>query len=390
MKRLMLMGLVVLAVGACADRDVTGLNDEVAILERGPEFHIARGADHIKVMSQNMYFGAPVEPVIAAPPDSIPLRVREAWETMIDTDFPARAKAMAAEMAKAMPHLIGLQEVAIYRTEQVWDPANEATEVFLDFLDTLLAELDVLNAHYEIAATQTTTDIEFPKLEFLPDGTIYASGVRLTDRDVILARSDVALADADSALYGIWMGPDATPPTPIPVNVYRGWTAVTATVNGRDFRFMNTHFESEDQQGLHAIRTGQAAELAQLLMMETLPLIVVGDLNSGPGRPVSEGEYPAYDLLLDVGYRDLWADGISPKGFDTCCHAGDLSNRRPMLDQRIDLVLYRNFELGRRSLAWSWLVNEKHQDLMRYGTWSSDHAGVISWIVFPNWGMAAD
>jgi endonuclease/exonuclease/phosphatase family metal-dependent hydrolase len=175
------------------------------------------------------------------------------------------------------------------------------------------------------------------------------------------------------------------------VDVLRGWGAVTATVDGKDFRFVNTHLESEDQQGLHAIRTAQAYELTQVLMAETLPLIVVGDFNSGPGRPVSEGEYTAYQLMHDFGYMDLWVDGISAKGRgNTCCHVGDLSNRHPTHDQRIDLVLYRNFELNQRSLAWSWLVNEKRQDLQRYGTWSSDHAGIFSWLVFPQTGMVAD
>jgi hypothetical protein len=95
--------------------------------------------------------------------------------------------------------------------------------------------------------------------------------------------------------------------------------------------------------------------------------------------------------MLDFGYMDLWADGISAKGRgNTCCHAGDLSNTKPTHDQRIDLVFYRNFELNRRSLAWSWLVNEKRQDFKRYGTWSSDHAGIFSWLVYPKMAMVAD
>ena len=146
----------------------------------------------------------------------------------------------------------------------------------------------------------------------------------------------------------------------------------------------------EYQQGLHFIRTAQAGELLGVLSAETLPLIVVGDFNSGPGRPVQPGEDPtAYEMMLGAGYMDLWVDGISAKERgNTCCHAGDLTNLWPTHDQRIDLVLYRNFALDRRSLAWSWLVNEKRQDLKRYGTWSSDHAGVFSWIVFPKAVMA--
>ena len=395
MKRLILMGLVVFTVAACADRDVMGVNDEAAVLEQTPEFHIARGAGHIKVMSQNLYFGAPVEPIIEAPDLlSIAMAVDEAWQIMVDTDFPTRAKAMAAEMARARPHLIGLQEVAIYRTKESIFDQDPAETVFQDFLEILLEELEDRGAHYDIAVELTTTDVEFPKFEgMMPDGeTPILSGVRLTDRDVILVRRGVPWQDPAFGLYSNWFGPGAPNPIPIPVDVLRGWTVVTATVGGKDFRFVNTHLESEDQQGLHAIRTGQAYELTQVLMAETLPLIVVGDFNSGPGRPVQPDEDPtAYELMLGSGYMDLWVDGISAKGRgNTCCHVGDLSNTKPTHDQRIDLVFYRNFELNRRSLAWSWLVNNKRRDLKRYGTWSSDHAGIFSWLVFPKRRMVAD
>jgi endonuclease/exonuclease/phosphatase family metal-dependent hydrolase len=372
---------------------VTGVNNEVAILEQGPEFHIARGATHIKVMSQNLYFGAPVEPIISAPdPISAAIAVDEAWDIMVATNFPVRAEAMAKEMAKAKPHLIGLQEVAIYRTEEVFNPNHDATQVFQDFLAILLDELENRNAHYDVAVELTTTDVEFPKFEGFDDvGDPILSGVRLTDRDVILVRSDVEWTDATSDLYGLWFGPSSPISIPIPVDVLRGWGAVTATIGGHDYRFVNTHLESEDQQGLHFIRTAQAEELANVLAEETLPLIVVGDFNSGPGRPVQPGEDPtAYDLLLYLGYRDLWVDGMSAKGENTCCHAGDLSNMWPTHDQRIDLVLYRNFDLGQPPLAWSKVVNDKRHDLRRYGTWFSDHAGVISWIVFPRSRMVVE
>ncbi|MGD8726238.1 MAG: hypothetical protein PVH40_01270, partial [Gemmatimonadales bacterium] len=247
MKRLILMGLAVFTLAGCVDRDVMGVNDEVAVLDETPEFHIARGAGHIKVMSQNLYFGAPVEPIIAAPdPISAAIAVAEAWEVMVRTDFPTRAQALAAEIADAAPHLIGLQEVAIYRTEEIFDPAQEATEVFQDFLEILLEELENRDASYDVAVELTTTDVEFPKYEgMMPDGmTPILSGVRLTDRDVILVREDVDWQNPLAALYSNWFGPNAPNPIPIPVDVLRGWGAVTATVDGKDFRFVNTHLES--------------------------------------------------------------------------------------------------------------------------------------------------
>jgi hypothetical protein len=59
-----------------------------------------------------MYVGAPVEPILAEPdPNLVPIRVAEAWATLLATDFPARARAMADEIARTRPHLVGLQEV---------------------------------------------------------------------------------------------------------------------------------------------------------------------------------------------------------------------------------------------------------------------------------------
>jgi hypothetical protein len=391
MHRLSLLVIPALALSACAERPVAGPAHGVAGFESAQlDARAAVAAGDLTVASVNMYFGAPVDQIIDAPAEEVPAAVAEAWAILIQTDFPARARASAAQLAKHRPHLIGLQEAALLRTEPVFDPSTPAETEFLDFLTILVDELADVGAYYEVAVSQTTTDIELPKLEGVtPGGQPILSGVRLTDRDVILVRSDVAWSNAMSSLYSVFLGPSYDPTIPIAIDVLRGWTAVTATVSGIDVRFANTHLESEDRGPLHQIRTGQAFELTQVMMGETLPLIVVGDFNSGPGRPLGEGEYPAYDLMLDAGYTDVWTHPSAPSARgNSCCHADDLSNTRPQFAQRIDLIFAKNLaglmQPSGKTLWQSQLLNDQVGDLKKYGVWSSDHAAVVSRLVLPN------
>jgi hypothetical protein len=401
MRRALILLAAAALIGACADRTATGPESGVAALEDGGTAFTSgamrnnsTAASNVRVATVNVYFGAPVDPILEASEDEIPLAVAEAWAIVEQTDFPSRARALAAELAKDKPHLIGLQEVAILRTEPVFDPTSPAEDEYLDFLTIIVEELAARNASYDVAVTLTTTDVELPKFDGLTDeGQPIISGVRLTDRDAILVRSDVPWSEEASNLYSVFLGPSFDPNIPIPIDVLRGWTAVTATVHGMDFRFVNTHLESEDRGALHQIRTGQAQELMLTFMGESRPLIVVGDFNSGPGRPLGEGEYPAYQLLLDAGYTDAWL--LQPGKIDdglTCCHAGDLSNMQPVFTQRIDLVLLRNMDglgpHGGSPLVQASVFNDEPTDLKKYGVWSSDHAHVAAQVVLPNPQMA--
>ena len=73
----------------------------------------------VKVMTRNLYLGADIFRVVEAAqnpdpnlgPLSVPIAVAEVFQTMLNTDFWERAEAIADEIAKAKPDVIGLQEV---------------------------------------------------------------------------------------------------------------------------------------------------------------------------------------------------------------------------------------------------------------------------------------
>jgi len=76
----------------------------------------ALAEDGVTVMTRNMYFGADLTPAIAA--TTVPALILAAthiFAVVNASDVPSRVDGMAAEIAKARPDLVGLQEVAIWR-----------------------------------------------------------------------------------------------------------------------------------------------------------------------------------------------------------------------------------------------------------------------------------
>jgi endonuclease/exonuclease/phosphatase family metal-dependent hydrolase len=367
-----------------------------------PDAHLFAMAGDFTIMTQNMYFGAPVENIIAAPADQVPIEVAKSWAVVMATDFPARARALSAEIARVQPDVIGLQEVAQFYSQtpsdilafdfgtgqvgQVGYPIPNATHVELDFLPTLLADLRQRGFHYRVASIIKDTDIEMPRFDGLaPEGYPLFSDIRLLDYDVVLVRQGIQFRNADAANFA----------TVLQLNplqaIKRGWAAVDVKLKGTTYRFVSTHLESDN----NATKLAQAQELVQVFQGEQKPLIIVGDFNSGPGRP-DDGGLETYDFMLGAGYADLWLQhpGGRGDGF-TCCNAGDLSNTTPegFLIQRIDLMLLRNFPDPRRHVGQNQVrarvVGGSARELQRYGVWASDHAGVAAAfdvVGRPGWG----
>jgi endonuclease/exonuclease/phosphatase family metal-dependent hydrolase len=321
----------------------------------------------IQVMTRNLYLGTSLGPLFEiSDPRDIPFTVAELWNNVLANDFPTRAIAIADEIARTEPKLIGLQEVAYYELM----PPGQPVQV-LDYLDLLIEQLEARGLTYEVAATADNINLAFPI--FLPPATI--GQIRFLLRDVILARVDVATANPGAGNYATRLELSAAG---VHVVIPRGWTAVDATVKGVTVRFVNTHLEA-----FHPLINGaQARELAGILQGEERSTILVGDINAGPGDP---DDRPAYGILLAAGFSDAWAVAHPRQDGFTCCFSNDLTETHIVPDYRIDMILFRqprNEDTGVDHVNAA-RVGHRMQDRVWSSTvgallWPADHTGVVA------------
>jgi endonuclease/exonuclease/phosphatase family metal-dependent hydrolase len=310
----------------------------------------------ITVMTRNLFLGTDLQPIFAA--TTLPALAGAAgagWAQVQANNFPTRAEALADEIAASVPDLVGLQEAMLFRTDVPADgPATPAETVAYDFVGLLVDELSDRGLRYKVVSTYTGTDAE------LPAGWPPTKDVRLTDRVVVLARTDARMkvSNPRSGAY-----PAALTVTTFagPLTLPRGWASVDVKVRGTSFRLVTTHLDAFAAP----IRNAQAGQLVNGPAAGGLPVVLVGDLNSGPG-----GDSSAYGILSSAGFVDAWTGS----GGLTCCHAVDLHNRSATLTKRIDLVLTRG---GFVPVAVD-VVGEETADRTPNGLWPSDHAGVVA------------
>ena len=331
---------------------------------RAEEPHPFAGDRQVTVMTQNLYLGTDLNPIFGA--QSLPAllgAVGAGWAQVQANDFPARAQAIADEIAAAKPDLVGLQEAELYRTDAPPDgPATPAEHVAYDFIDLLVGALAERGLSYAPVSTFNGTDVE------LPAGLPPTLDVRFTDRVTMLARtdentSDLKLSNAQSGTY-----PTAVtlPTVAGPITAPRGWVSVDVKIRGKSFRLITTHLEAFSP----FVRNPQAAELLAGPADTSLPVVAIGDFNSGPGFDLG-----AYGILLGGGFSDAWPGGPG----NTCCHAADLHNPSPTLTKRIDLVLTR----GGFETVSEEVVGDDVADRTASGLWPSDHAGVVATLRLP-------
>lgn len=370
MQRLLTLAAVTLAA-ACGDSG-TPVAPRAAELAPPAAAPAAAAADRgPTVMTYNVYYGADFLPVLAAPLDSVPFATARVWAGVQATDFPARAGALAREIAAARPDLVGLEEAAIWRRRHP-GTGEPATDVALDFVQILIDSLAARGAHYTLAAADSTTDIQLPAFAGMDGDTPVFDDLRVTDRDAVLVREGVAWTNPQHAVYAAYIPIDIGP---VHTGVYEGWSSVDATFGGQRVRFVATHFEF--QQAL-PVQLAQAEELIATLADETGRTILTGDLNSDASGRAPGAATPAYGMLADAGFRDAWAvpDRAAP-GL-TCCQAGDLRNGFGAFDQRVDFVLFRHFPDGPGvPVVARHVVGDRPGDRTPSGLWPSDHAGVV-------------
>jgi hypothetical protein len=336
-------------------------------------------SQHITVMTRNLYVGANLDPAIAAifsgDQDAISQAATATWASVVATNFPERAEVLADEIAHSQPHLVGLQEVSLFRTgppDTFSDNPTPARRVRLDYLEILLEELDERDLHYAPVAVTKNFDVENPG-ETAP-GVL--QDIRLTDRDVILARTD--LPSSELKLSNVQTANFHTNVSlPIGdtgqfVTILRGWGSVDFTSGGRKFRFINTHLEQEGF--FNQVQVAQGNEILSGPANTSLPVILVGDYNS---RADGTGT-PTYSNLTGAGFADAWSVTHPGELGNTFGHEPLLRNTTVNLTQRIDLVLYRGSLSNSLSALDADVVGDEQGERTPSGLWPSDHAGLLA------------
>lgn len=347
MRRVLVLALLA-ALAACDDDGPGGLDAD----------------GEVTVMTRNIYVGTDIDILMVTPPEEIPVVVAQLWAEIQATDFEDRAEALADEIAEHAPHLVGLQEASLFRRQSPGDfligNPQEAVDVVLDHVDVLLAALAGRGLTYTAVAVSTGMDVEVP----MAVSPTELDDMRLTDHEVILVRSGVGWANVEERNFQVNVE--------IPMlTILRGWVALDATIGGRTVRFLSTHLEPPELAP--EVQAAQAVEIMTELAGETLPVIVVGDLNSNADGTST----PTYADFLDAGYSDAWAQAGTGDGL-TCCHEDDLQNPTATLVKRIDYILYR----GGLEVVSAAVVGADPAEMTLSGLWASDHAGVVATLRF--------
>ena len=317
----------------------------------------------VTVMTRNMDEGSDLAPVLGATtPEELLSAVADTYKEVMDSNIPQRAATVAREIGESQPDLVGLQEVSIWWTGPLGGPANK---VAFDALRSLLHELNKLGLHYAAVAIQTNIDAEAP--------SALGFDVRLTDRDVLLARTDLLTSElklSNVQAQHFDTNLEITSPILGTLVIPQGWISVDAKIRGKQFRFITTHLDGFSP----LVRLAQANELVQKPGNTKLPLVLVGDFNSD-AESVDPDQNGAYQLLVGARFEDAWAQ-VDPgeRGFTWPLHGEDPFTPFSTPNQRIDLVLSQGVV---RALNAELIGNEL-EDLTHSGLWPSDHAGVVA------------
>lgn len=312
------------------------------------------------IITQNAYFGANLEPLLAAKtPLDLLNEVTAAWSRVQATNIPERAAKIAEIVADAKPDLVGLQEVV-----QWYRGTMEAMRIEYDFLELILSALRERGVGYAPIGIRYDLDQLAP---------LSANGdlLRLVDRHAVLLRIDPVSrvqpyniqSGEFSKLYPLQqLGASGVP---------RSWIAVDASIEGNKFRFIESHLESYGAE----VQTAQAMELLAGPAKVDFPVIMAGDFNTnGNQDPAVLDCTPTYPTLIGAGFQDAWST-VNPNDLgNTGVQADDLQNPESSLDRRIDLILARGGMVPQHAER----IGATPSARTPSGLWPSDHAGILA------------
>lgn len=313
----------------------------------------------LTLMTYNVYLGADLTPLLLAPTQTAcDAATSQVFERLRTTDFRVRANLLAQEITAVRPDVIALQEAVLWEMPAALSRTN-GDDGRRDYLQLLLNALRGMGHEYWPVSVGVGPDINsvapFP-------------GLRFTNRNVILARSNFCTGENDIRLplHGTFINNvEVTNPVLGAVKIARSWASIDIYMRGSGFRFVSVHLEDSQP----TVRQAQTAELIRRLSFTTMPIVLVGDFNEDAN---TEGA-PAYQMLLESGFKDAW-DAADGTGGATCCQADDLRNESSSLANRIDFVLTR----GKASITAPFLVGVDPARRRTNGLWASDHAGIVA------------
>lgn len=327
----------------------------------------------VSVMTRNAYVGADVDAVIAAlgtadETDDFPA-FQYAIQTLTLTDFRARAQALATEIARTRPHVVGFAEISFIDINLT--PLGFPIDFTLDFLSILQAALADRGLAYAVGAQVLNINV-----------SVAGGLVRLVDFDVVLYDAErVAWQTLVAKNFENNIPPDFLPPGLV---LKRGWIWGRAKIGANTVDIVSTHPESggdgDATHPLSQLRAGQAFEIMAALEGVS-PVIVMGDLNDQPGSPL-------YDVLTGSAFTDVWQALRPGETGNTCCHAYDLSNATASFTKRIDYIFARGFGHPGGGFRKSWVAMTgadpaERVDGPAYPIWASDHAGLVAEFFLP-------
>ncbi|HEX9892725.1 MAG TPA: endonuclease/exonuclease/phosphatase family protein [Gemmatimonadales bacterium] len=316
----------------------------------------------IVVMTRNMYLGADVDRVIAALSGSSEEDPQAALEAVLQefiaTDPPTRLNALAGEIARFRPHVVGLQEVSGLSVNL--PPEFGVPPFQTDFLAGLMQALAARGLSYQVITNQ---NFRF---------SLFGGAIVLQDSDALLIDSRLPILSSAGATFSCGQ---LCIPLPGLGTLKRGWVRARTQFSGRTVTFVSTHPESGEEPRIAQLRAGQMQELMGLLQTVEEPIVLMGDLNDTPGSAM-------HQVVTGAGFVDVWASLRPSHPGYTCCHATHLQSGS--FDHRIDYVMVRGGFLNGTGRvvrgAKVQIVGESSDERIQgaFGLiWPSDHGGVV-------------
>ena len=310
----------------------------------------------ITVLTQNLFVGANIRSLGRVKGFSNKIKqVDNLFKHVTNSDFKARAEALAREIKRISPDVICLQEVATWSAGRGVLPfyPND-NEYAINFLTILENELEDAGLNYTIAVKKENESIIVPSKKY--------KFISLTDYNVILTKDEIKILNTDGGhfkkqrIVGLGL---------LTFKFKKGWVSALIEKNGNKYNIINCHLDLVTK-----IKYKQIEEIFSICSKSKVPTILGGDFNM---NPISSGFFRRHvrnATMYDLALR------LNRHSNNTCCRwPKNLRNPHGNLTSRIDLIFatknLRPLKAGRVGIT----LSSRGFSKKKYRLWISDHAG---------------